>query len=96
MSQLTLISPDDTSIRSIIESALKDRARVLELSIRQTEARIQQFEETYGLRTNEFLEKFRNNEFQHSFDFDDWIGESRLLVRLQEKLTRVKGIQIVD
>ncbi|MBV7337670.1 hypothetical protein KFU94_57465 [Chloroflexi bacterium TSY] len=96
MDQITLISPDDTSIRTLVESALKDRARVLELSIRQTKARIQKFEETYGLQTTEFLEKFRNNEFQHSFDFDDWIGESRMLTRLQEKLTRLQGIQIVD
>ena len=96
MSQITLTSPDDSSIRSIVESALKDRVRRLELSIRQTEARIQKFEETYGLITSDFLEKFRQNELQHSSDFDDWIDESRLLIRLQKKLAKVKGIQTVD
>ena len=96
MGQITLISPDDRSIRPIIESALKARARVLELSIRRTKARLQKFEETYGYRTPEFLEKFRQNELQHSFDFDDWIGESRMLTRMQEKLARIQGIQIVD
>ena len=96
MGQITLISPDDTSIRTIIESALKSRERILELSIRRTETRLQKFEDTYGYRTTEFLEKFRHNELQHSFDFDDWIGESRMLTRMQEKLARIQGIQIVD
>ena len=96
MGQITLISPDDTSIRSIVESALKARIHVLELSIRRTQTRLQKFEDTYGYHTPEFLEKFRQNELQHSFDFDDWIGESRMLTRMQEKLTRVQGIQIVD
>lgn len=96
MSQITLVSPDEISIRPIVESALKARARVLELSIRRTQERLQKFEETYGYRTAEFLEKFSQDELQHSFDFDDWIGESRMLTRMQEKLARIQGIQIVD
>ncbi|MEZ4705935.1 MAG: hypothetical protein R3A44_01940 [Caldilineaceae bacterium] len=96
MSQITLVSPDDISIRPLVESALKARARVLELSIRRTQERLRKFEETYGYRTSEFLEKFSHNELQHSFDFDDWIGESRMLTRMQEKLARIQGIQIVD
>lgn len=96
MSHITLVAPDDTSIRSIVESALKARERVLELTIRRTRERLRNFEETYGFQTSEFLEKFRQDELQHSFDFDDWIGESRMLARMEEKLVRLQGIQIVD
>lgn len=96
MSQVTLTSPDNVSVRLIVESALKDRAQQLELAIHQTEARIQNFEKSYGLTTSEFLAKFRENDLQHSFDFDEWIGESRLLARLQEKLAGLQSIQIVD
>lgn len=96
MSQVILLSPGNSSIKPIVESALQGKARILEISIKRTQARIRRFEETYGLITPQFLEKFRQNELQHSFDFDDWIGEARMLTRLQEKLDKIKGIEIVD
>jgi hypothetical protein len=96
MTELTLISSADRSIKPLVEAALLNEARLLEAGIRQTEMRIHKFEEQYNLSTSEFLEKFANNEFQHTFDFDDWIGESRMLARLCEKLETLRGIEIAN
>lgn len=96
MSQLTLVSPDERSIKPLIESALLERAKILEAAIRQTEDRLGTFEQRYDLNTPEFLTRFAQNQYQHSDDFDDWIGESRMLDRLREKLTRLESIKIVD
>jgi len=96
MTELTLISSATRSIKPLVEAALFNEARLLEAGIRQTEMRIRQFEAQYNLSTTEFLEKFANNELQHTFDFDDWIGESRMLARLHEKLETLRGIEIAN
>lgn len=96
MTELTLVSSADRSIKPLVEAALLNEARLLEAGIHQTEMRIRKFEEQYNLSTSEFLEKFTNNEFQHTFDFDDWIGESRMLERLYEKLETLRGIEIAN
>ncbi|NJN82980.1 MAG: hypothetical protein HC802_12340 [Caldilineaceae bacterium] len=96
MSQLTLVSPDERPIKPLVESALLERAKRLEAAIRQTEIRLTAFEKRYGLNTGEFLTRFAQNQYQHSDDYDDWIGESRMLDRLREKLNRLESITIVD
>lgn len=96
MTQLTLTSPDERSIKPLVESALRDRARVLDLAIRRAERRLRAFERAHGLSTDEFLARLAQDEYQHSDDRDDWVGESRMLMRLREKMIRLQGIEIVD
>ena len=96
MAQVVLVSSDTRPIRSLVESAILDKARALEMAILQTEGRIHQFEENYGWSTNEFLRRFAQNEFDHTCDFDDWIGESRMLTRLRERHATLKDIKIAD
>jgi len=61
-----------------------------------TQGRIQHFEEKYAMSTIEFLKRFAEDEFQHSFDFDEWIGESRMLNHIEEKLARLKSLSHSD
>ena len=43
-----------------------------------------------------FLAKIAGDELQHADDFDDWIGESRMLARLREKLAGLQGVERAD
>jgi hypothetical protein len=96
MTELTVVSSATGSIKPFVEAALLHEARLFEVAIRQTEVRIHQFEEQYGLTTAQFLAKYAQDKHQHSFDFDDWIGESRMLARLGEKLEILRGIDIAN
>ena len=96
MTQITLVSTENGSIKGLVASALSDRERELKLTIRRTELKLVDLEERYALSTREFLAKFAQNQLQHSDDFDEWVGESRMLAHLQNKLARLQGIQIVD
>jgi len=96
MTQVTLVSADTRSIEGLVVSALSDKTRELQDAIRKTERKVIAFEEKYGFSTQEFLAKFAQNQLQHSDDFDEWVGESRMLAHLQSKLARIQGIQIVD
>lgn len=96
MTQVTLVSAQNGSIKGLVASALSDKERELKIAIRQTERKIFDLEEKYAISTQEFLAKFARNEIQHSDDFDDWVGESRMLAHLQNKLAKLQGIQIAE
>ena len=96
MTELTLRSPDNVSLKQIIESALSERLHNLEQGIKRTQERIKQFESQYKLSTEEFLTKFNNDELNHSFDFDEWIGEAKMLEHLQQKKLVIEGVEFVN
>lgn len=85
MTELKLRSQDPDSIRMIIKTALVERLKGIEKGIKETEKHLQEFENKYELSTTEFLKRFNNDELQHTFDFDDWIGEAWMLEKLKHK-----------
>ena len=93
---MKLRSPDNISLRQIIESALSERLHSLEEGIKRSRERIKQFETRYQLSTEEFLNKFNNDELNHSFDFDEWIGEAKMLEHLLQKKSAIEGVEFVN
>lgn len=96
MAELTLISTTQRPLKPLIEAALANELRLLEAGIRRTEQRIHQFETKHKLTTAEFIYRYENNELEESLEFAEWIGEYRLLQRLQEKADILQGIQFAN
>ncbi|MBC6424180.1 MAG: hypothetical protein GDA38_23835 [Hormoscilla sp. SP12CHS1] len=96
MEELKLISKYPGSLRPLVEGALAAALRTAEEGIRQTEKRLQEFEAKYQLSTAEFLHRFNNDEFQHTLDFDEWIGEQRMLASLLVEKDQIKSIEFVN
>jgi hypothetical protein len=96
VSQLTLISSSERSLKPLVEAALANELRSLEAAIRITEQHVGEFETKYGMQTIEFISRFENDEIDESADTDDWIGEYRLLERLREKAEALKGIEFAN
>jgi len=86
MSELTLISAYQYSLKPLIEAALTNQTKLLKAGLRRTEERIREFEERYRILTQEFLTRFENDEFEETSEFAEWIGEYRLLKKLQQKI----------
>ncbi|MDY6804366.1 MAG: hypothetical protein SXA11_11235 [Cyanobacteriota bacterium] len=84
------------AVKSIIKSALIAAVQSTENGIKMTQQRLDEFESKYQLATAEFLDKFNNNELPHSGDFDEWIGESRMLAHLVDKKTKIQGVKLLD
>jgi hypothetical protein len=61
------------------------------LGIRRTEERLRFFESKYKLFTAEFINQYENDEHPETLDFDEWIGEARMLQRLQRLQNRVNS-----
>lgn len=96
MNELKLISHHLGSLQPLIEGAIIEALRSTEAGIQRTEQRLREFEDTYQLSTVEFLHRYENDEFQETLELDEWIGELRMLQRLQEKAERLRGIEFVN
>ncbi|AUB41958.1 hypothetical protein COO91_09770 (plasmid) [Nostoc flagelliforme CCNUN1] len=96
MAELKLRSKDPDSLRRIIQSALSERLQSVTAGIKRTEERIHEFETKYQLSTEDFITQFNNDELSHNFDFDEWIGEARMLAHLQQTKESREEIDFVD
>jgi len=95
MTELILRSHHAQSLQSLIEGVIADALRSTEAGIQRTEARLQQFEGQYQLTTTEFLHRYENDEFQETLELAEWIGEARMLARLQKRADQLRGIEFV-
>lgn len=80
----------------MVEAALKNELRLYEAAIQRTDERLEEFETKYGYSTEEFIQRFRNDEFPETMEFFEWIGEYRMRKRLEQKAEAFREIQIVD
>jgi hypothetical protein len=96
LTELKLRSPNLDSLRQIIQNSLSERLQSLEVGIKRTQDRIKTFETQYQLSTAEFLRQFNNDQLDHSLDFDEWIGEAKMLEHLQQKKIAIEGVEFVN
>jgi hypothetical protein len=93
MAALRLTSPRQRPLRPLVEAAIRNEVRLLQAGIRRTEQRLRAFEVQYGLISQEFLQRYENDELPETLDFAEWIGEYRLLERLREKADTLQEIR---
>ena len=94
MTTLTITSSGDSAVRPLLQSALDNERQVIQAGIRQTERRLRQFESQFGLPTVEFLRQYAADQLEESLEYDDWIGEHRLLSHLQNQLATLREVRI--
>ncbi|MDJ0730191.1 MAG: hypothetical protein QNJ33_09405 [Crocosphaera sp.] len=65
----------------------QNRLETIEKSIRETKAKLKEFEDKYELSSEEFIDNFSNDKLDHSLnmEFDEWMGEIWMLSKLEEK-----------
>jgi hypothetical protein len=96
MNELKLVSKSGHGLKPLVEAALANELRLVEAGIRQTERRLEAFEKKYKLNTNDFLTRYENDGIEETMDVIEWIGESRMLERLNEKADTLRNIRIAS
>ena len=96
MAELTLISKHQQSLKPLVEAALANELRLLESGISRNEQRLQAFETKYQLPTTEFIRQFEADELEETLELAEWVGEFRLLVRLQERAEILRGVEFAN
>jgi hypothetical protein len=95
MNELKLVSKRSESIKPLVEGVIAAALRSTEDSIQRTQQQMKEFEATYGMLTEVFIERYENDEFQETLEFAEWVGEYRMLGRLQEK-ERLREIEFAS
>ena len=96
MEELTLISSFQRPLRPLVEAALQNELRLLQVNIKRTEQNLSKFEARFGLSTTEFIQRFENDELPETLDYVEWVGEYRLLIRLLEKTEALREIRFAN
>jgi len=58
--------------------------------IQRTEQRLREFEKKYQLSTEEFLQRYQNDEFEETLELDGWIGEYWMLKSWRQEVEELK------
>ncbi len=95
MTELKLISHHDGNLKLLIEGILSEASRSTQQGIDRCTERLKKIEEQHRMTSTEFLRCYSNDELQETLELDEWIGEIRMLQRLQEKAERLRGVQFV-
>lgn len=95
MPQLIVKSENIRSTVSLISAALKTQLNVIATGIKRTRMRIKYFETTYEFSTAELLEKETLGTLDDSdLEIIEWLGEYRMLERLEAEYRELVGLEI--
>jgi hypothetical protein len=67
------------SIQPIVQNAIDSFVRSSEDGIQKTQQRLREFEWKYLMSTDDFIERYENDELDETLEFGEWIGESLML-----------------
>ncbi len=95
MNVLTLASDRDDSLEPLITSAVANELRLLEASLRRTEARLRDFEQRYQVATDEFVARYAANEVHEDLETLEWLGEYRLAQNITVQMEALRAIHVV-
>lgn len=84
MSQVTVSTTDERTLKPLVEAAIRSQVRELELGIQRTQTRLRDFEARYHLPTEEFHRRLIGDELEETLEFIEWEGERKLLTALEE------------
>ena len=93
MADVRLIYDGERQLKPLVEAALANELRLTEAGVKQAKNRVNEFEKRYRMSSKEFITRYENYEIEENMDFAEWIGELRLLERLQEKMETLKDIR---
>lgn len=83
--------------RRLIQSAIEAEISRLELAVKNARKRLAQFEQKYGVSSEQFLADMAAEDLAGGDDeYVQWAGEYQLTQRLIRKLSQLQGIEYGD
>ncbi|HEY9704146.1 MAG TPA: hypothetical protein V6C58_16970 [Allocoleopsis sp.] len=83
---------DAEMLKRLLEKTISDELNLLSDSMQRLNNQLQNFEIKYQLKTEEFLQRYENDEFEETLDLDEWIGTDLMLKRLRERVEKLRSI----
>jgi hypothetical protein len=74
-----------------LDKLLAHEAEICREQLQQLQADLAEFEERYGLSTNEFYHRFQSGETEDRMDYVEWASLAQMAQRLEERLQVLTG-----
>ena len=95
MSQhVTVTSDTSIDLKPLLESAIRDEVRLLDLSLSRTAERLRAFETQYGMTSEAFMQRFEARELNESLDYIEWAGEIKTYHLLQTQQQALRNAYV--
>ena len=94
MAEIVIRTGKPESIMPVLDSAIRNQLKLLKTSINRTKIRISSFEQKYNMSTEQFMQKIREGMDDDNLDYVEWIGETKILKRLEEEYKELEGLRI--
>jgi hypothetical protein len=92
--EITIKSDSSVNLKPLIEAAIRGELKVLTHGIKRTRAKLAEFEQQFGMSSDEFEQKFANAELNESLDFIEWFGEIKTLRLLSQQQNALEQAEI--
>ena len=95
MSQnITITTDAKVSLKPLLELAIQTEVKVLALGVQRTRERLLEFEQRFGMTSEDFEQRFSARELDESLEFIEWMGEIKTLRLLEDQQRALQGAQI--
>jgi predicted DNA-binding protein YlxM (UPF0122 family) len=95
MTELTIKSDRAEAVKFELQAALDGQRRMIQDSIKRTRLNLTAFEEKYGFSTSELLKREADGSLDDdNLELIEWVGETKVLERLQSELELLQEIHI--
>jgi len=94
MAEIVIRTGKPESVMPVLDSAIRNQLKLLKTSINRTKKRISSFEQKYNMSTEQFMQKIRAGMDDDNLDYVEWIGETKILKRLEEEYKELEGLRI--
>jgi hypothetical protein len=94
LQHVTIKTSNAQRLKPLVQSALEQKARLLQNSIQHTYRELKKYEERFGMTSAEFERKFRAKEIEETLDYLDWWMEIEGLHHLEEMEQSLKEARL--
>lgn len=95
MTEITIKSDQVHAVKSELQAALEGQRRIIQDSIKRTRDILAAFEEQFGMGTADLLKQEADGALDdNNLEIIEWLGETRMLQRLQSELKLLEDIHV--
>ena len=94
LQQLTIKTPDKKALKPLLESAIANEKKMLQLGLARTEKRLAEFEREFGMSSTEFAERLNAGELQETEAFTEWRMEMGMMKLLESQYQALQNAQL--
>ena len=94
MAEIVIRTGKSESVMPILDSAIRNQLKLLKTSINRTKIRINDFEQKYNMSTEQLMQKIKKGMDDDNLDFVEWVGETKILKRLEEEYNELEGLRV--